>query len=175
LWLPVHTNDRDQLDDVVRDAQRGDPWAMQELMRVLMPSLGRICGSIALADGDDALQETMIVVLRRLATLREPAAVRGWARSIAVREALRVARKRNRAVPLAALPEVPVAPVDATTTVAVHEVLDRLAPEQRAILVLRDAEGLSEADAAALLDVAPGTVKSRLHRAREAFARRWPS
>ena len=140
-----------------------------------MPSLGRICGSIALADGDDALQETMIVVLRRLATLREPAAVRGWARSIAVREALRVARKRSRTVPLAALPEIPIAPIDATTTVAVHEVLDRLAPEQRAILVLRDAEGMSEADAAELLDVAPGTVKSRLHRAREAFARRWAS
>ena len=47
------------------------------------------------------------------------------------------------------------------------------APEQRAILVLRDVDGLSEAEAARLLGVAEGTVKSRLHRARSAFARRW--
>jgi DNA-directed RNA polymerase specialized sigma24 family protein len=39
--------------------------------------------------------------------------------------------------------------------------------------VLRDLEGVSEAEAAALLDVAPGTVKSRLHRARAAFRGRW--
>ena len=142
---------------------------------MLMPGLGRICGSIALADGDDALQETMIVVLRRLPSLREPAAVHGWARAVAVREAVRVARKRARVAPISELRELPVAAVDSATIVSVREVLEQLAPEQRAVLVLRDAEGMSEADAARILEVAPGTVKSRLHRAREAFARRWPS
>lgn len=51
--------------------------------------------------------------------------------------------------------------------------LRRLTAEQRAILVLRDLEGLSEAEAAALLEVEIGTVKSRLHRARRAFRGRW--
>jgi RNA polymerase sigma-70 factor (ECF subfamily) len=166
---------RVELEGVVRAAQGGDTRAMQELMGTLMPDLGRVCGSIALADGDDALQETMIVVLQKLGTLREPAAVWGWARAIAVREAVRVARRRARAVPLATLPERPVAPVDSETAVSVREVLERLAPEQRAILVLRDAEGMSEADAARLLELPPGTAKSRLHRAREAFSRRWSS
>lgn len=54
-------------------------------------------------------------------------------------------------------------------------VLADLSTDQRAILILRDLEGLSEADATAVLDVAKGTIKSRLHRAREAFRKRWPT
>jgi RNA polymerase sigma-70 factor (ECF subfamily) len=57
--------------------------------------------------------------------------------------------------------------------VEIRDQLERLAPEQRAVLVLRDVEGLSEQEAAALLEVAPGTVKSRLHRARARFRREW--
>jgi RNA polymerase sigma-70 factor (ECF subfamily) len=41
------------------------------------------------------------------------------------------------------------------------------------VLVLRDLEGLSEAEAAALLRIEVGTAKSRLHRARRAFRNRW--
>jgi RNA polymerase sigma-70 factor (ECF subfamily) len=52
-------------------------------------------------------------------------------------------------------------------------VLAALGAEQRAILVLRDLEGLSEQEAAAVLAVEHGTVKSRLSRARAAFRRRW--
>jgi RNA polymerase sigma-70 factor (ECF subfamily) len=55
----------------------------------------------------------------------------------------------------------------------VRNVLADLAPEHRAVLVLRDLDGLSEAEVAELLDVPEGTVKSRLHRARAAFTRRW--
>src|SRR5207247_4733209 len=83
----------------VRAAQRGDPSAMNALIRDLMPWISRICGSIALDRGDDAAQETLIVVLRNLPTLREPAALRAWVRRIAVRESVRVA-SRARDVPV---------------------------------------------------------------------------
>jgi RNA polymerase sigma-70 factor (ECF subfamily) len=66
-----------------------------------------------------------------------------------------------------------VAPVDVATLVDVRAVLGGLAPEQRAVLVLRDVDGLSESEAARVLGVPEGTVKSRLHRARSNFARRW--
>ena len=59
------------------------------------------------------------------------------------------------------------------TVLDVRSTLASLAPEQRAILVLRDVDGLSETEAAGLLGVAEGTVKSRLHRARSAFVGRW--
>ncbi len=44
--------------------------------------------------------------------------------------------------------------------------LGRLSPDLRATVVLVDGYGLDYADASRLLDVAPGTVASRLHRAR---------
>jgi RNA polymerase sigma factor (sigma-70 family) len=147
---------------------------MDALVRELMPYVGRICGAIALDRGDDAMQETFISVLRNLRTLREPAALYGWVRRIAVREAVRVARGgREDAVDPSTLATGAVAPIDVATVVDVRATLADLAPEQRAILVLRDVEGLSEADAARFLGVAEGTVKSRLHRARSAFTRRW--
>ena len=145
---------------------------MNALMTELTPYLGRICGSIALDRGEDALQETFIAVFRNLRSLREPAALYGWARRIAVREAVRTARAGAVVTPVDVLDDLP-APSDPELGVDVAETLRSLAPEQRAILVLRDVEGLDVAAAARLLDVAPGTVKSRLHRARAAFRERW--
>jgi RNA polymerase sigma-70 factor (ECF subfamily) len=61
------------------------------------------------------------------------------------------------------------------TAADIRDLLARLAPEQRAILVLRDVEGLPEHEAAKLLESPLGTVKSGLHRARAAFRREWAS
>ena len=154
----------------MRGAQRGDPASVDALVRELTPYVGRICGAIALDDGDDAMQEAMIAVVRNIRSLREPAAVRGWVRRIAVREAVRVARRRAHPV---VPPDVPVEDIDLDVALDVRDVLAALPPDHRAVLVLRDLDGLPEADVAALLAVPEGTVKSRLHRARAAFARRW--
>ena len=145
---------------------------MDALLRALAPYVGRVCGAIALDRGDDAMQETFIAVLRNLRSLREPAAVRGWVRRIAVREAVRAAGVQPRTVEPAAW-ESAVDDVDVATAVDVWAVLERLTPEHRAVLVLRDLDGLEEATVAELLELPAGTVKSRLHRARKAFAERW--
>jgi RNA polymerase sigma-70 factor (ECF subfamily) len=62
---------------------------------------------------------------------------------------------------------------DDATAVEVREVLASLTPEQRAVLTMRHIEGLNEAEMVDMLEVAAGTVKSRLHRARAAFRERW--
>ncbi|GIG67193.1 RNA polymerase sigma factor [Phytomonospora endophytica] len=157
---------------LVRRAQGGDTLAMGALLDALGPYVGRICGAIALSGGPDAAQETLIVVFRKLRTLSEPAALHGWVRAIAVREAVRVARRDQRANPL--LTELP-ARDDPELATDIRDVLARLSPEHRAILVLRDVEGLDEQAAAALLAVPKGTVKSRLHRARDSFRKAWTS
>jgi RNA polymerase sigma factor (sigma-70 family) len=144
---------------------------MAALLRALAPYVGRIWGAIALQDGDDAMQETMIQVLKHLRSLREPAAVHGWVRRIAVREALKLAQARRTLVAVEHPPERPSG--DAAMRVEVADTLRQLSPQQRAVLLLRDLEGFGEAEAAALLEVEVGTVKSRLHRARTAFRRRW--
>jgi RNA polymerase sigma-70 factor (ECF subfamily) len=158
---------------LVRAAQAGDTIAMNDLLDHLSGYVGRICASIALDSGPDATQEALVAVFRALHGLRDPAALHGWVRAIAVREAVRVARRQDRSTPteLTHLP----APGDPQLASDVRDVLARLRPEHRAILVLRDLEGLDERAAAALLGVPTGTAKSRLHRAREIFRKAWTS
>lgn len=155
----------------MRAAQRGDQLAVSELLELLTPYVRRLCGPIALADGADATQEALIAVFRHLRQLHEPAALFGWVRSIAVREAVRYVRRVARCVP-ADLSELP-SPDDPQLASDVRDVLARLSPEHRAVLVLRDLEGLDERATAELLGVAAGTVKSRLSRARLGFRRAW--
>jgi RNA polymerase sigma-70 factor (ECF subfamily) len=161
------------MEHLVRAAQRGDPEAMDALVRELMPYVGRVCGAIALDRGDDAVQETFIAVLKSLGSLREPAALKGWVRRIAVRESIRTAGGRTVTMDPDALPMPEVWPADIATSLDIRTTLAALAPEQRAILVLRDVDGLSEAEVAQAMRVPVGTVKSRAHRARAAFRGRW--
>ena len=164
--------------ELIRAAQAGDSLAMSQMLDALVPWVGRICGSIALDAGPDAAQEALILVFRDLRKLREPAAFRGWVRRIATREAVRHAQRERRGEAGSSGPkvslEIPVAS-DPGLAADVRSVLETLSPEQRAILVLRDFEGLTESEAAEHLSVAKGTAKSRLHRARSEFQKRWLS
>jgi RNA polymerase sigma factor (sigma-70 family) len=159
--------------DQIQEAQRGDLLAMSDLVDTVMPWVSSLCGSIALDAGPDAAQETLIQIMRDLKGLRDPSAFRSWVRRIATREAIRHATHRRRESSLEDPDRTPASTLDPSLRHDVARVLSDLSPDQRAILVLRDLEGLSEAEAAEILDVARGTIKSRLHRAREAFRKRW--
>ena len=160
-----------ELAATVRAAQQGDTMAMNALVDELMPYVGRICNGIALGNGEDAAQDALIAILRSLRQLREPEALRPWARRIATREAVRTARRQRGDA--GREPENVAAPDRTDLGVELRDQLERMEPEQRAVLVLRDLEGLSEQEAAEVLHVAQGTVKSRLHRARARFRREW--
>jgi RNA polymerase sigma-70 factor (ECF subfamily) len=164
-WTPARTT------ELVRAAQRGDPLAVSQLLELVAPYVQRLCGPIALADGPDATQEALIVIFRKLRQLQDPGALFGWVRAIAVREAVRYVRRISRSQP-ADLTELP-ARDDPQLATDIQDVLSRLSPDHRAVLVLRDLEGLDERRTAELLGVAAGTVKSRLSRARLSFRRAW--
>jgi RNA polymerase sigma factor (sigma-70 family) len=164
-------DDSEDVAALVRAAQRGDRMAMHDLLDLLAPHVGRICGPIALDDGPDAAQEALIAIFRGIRGLREPAAVFGWARSIAIREAVRIAR-RSPGAQATELDDIP-QPGDPLLAADVRDVLGRLSPEHRAVLVLRDLEGHGERAVGELLEISAGTVKSRLHRARRSFRKAW--
>ncbi|MFT4011075.1 MAG: RNA polymerase sigma factor SigM [Nocardioidaceae bacterium] len=136
-------------------------------------------------DAADALQEALISAYRRAGSYRGDAAVTTWLHRIVVNASLD--RIRRRTVRLAApLPDDldeygdRGSMVTATTTVAdpadealagerrevVRAALEQLVPDQRAALVLVDMEGYSVEEAAAILECAPGTIKSRCARGR---------
>ncbi|RPF41186.1 RNA polymerase sigma-70 factor (ECF subfamily) [Streptomyces sp. Ag109_G2-6] len=157
---------------LARAARAGNTLALHELLDHLTPYVTRICTPIALADGPDAAQEALLAVFTALRSLRDPEALYGWVRAIAVRESVRTAQRASRTRPAADLTEIP-AKGDPHLASDIEDVLARLSPAHRAVLVLRDVEGLDEEAAAAVLDIPPGTAKSRLHRARSSFRKAW--
>src|SRR3984885_9406275 len=76
---------------------------------------------------------------------------------------------------LAAVDPAKVAAAQQGDALALDQLLDELPPSQRAVLVLRTREGLSEQEIATALGIPAGTVKSRLHRARASFREMWES
>lgn len=127
---------------------------------------------------EDAAQQVLLVIARRLPDVA-PAAERAFLFSTALRTAADVRKSlgRRREVHdeahLAAerdpAPGADERLEDACARRLLDEVLDRLPMDLRAVLVLSDLEELTMAKIAELLAVPPGTVASRLRRARELF------
>jgi RNA polymerase sigma-70 factor, ECF subfamily len=125
-------------------------------------------------DAADALQEALISAFRNAASFRGEAAVTTWMHRIVVNACLdRIRRRKVRpAVPLEDR-DVPQPRDDHAVTelqLDVRAALARLPDSQRLALVLVDMEDLPVAEAAALLGVPQGTVKSRCARGRMAMA-----
>jgi RNA polymerase sigma-70 factor (ECF subfamily) len=136
----------------------------------------------------DALQDALVSAFRRAGSYRGDAAVTTWLHRVVVNACLDRLRRRkvrateplpedpDRSVPAGDRVEQrrPVDPADAADRRdrqrAVLAALARLPAEQRAALVLVDMEGYSVEEAARLLEVAPGTVKSRCSRGRARLA-----
>lgn len=160
---------------LVKAAQSGDALALNDLLELLTPYVSRLCRPIALADSPDAVQESLIAVFQGLPKLKDPTALYAWVRTITVREAVRVSRRAQRETPVSKSGEFDDVPGARNTELAadVHDVLRRLSSEHRAVLMLREVEGLDERSASEVLNISCGTVKSRLHRARNSFRKAW--
>jgi RNA polymerase sigma-70 factor, ECF subfamily len=131
------------------------------------------------AEAEDLTQETFLRAYRRGDSLRDPEAVRGWLYRIATHVCLDHLRQRKRqpAVqadevtgkrPPAVSPSPSVLEVveRKETSACVQRCLDFLPDHYRAVILLREAHGLTAAEIASLLGVSHYTVKIRLHRAR---------
>ena len=125
----------------------------------------------------DALQDAMISAFRRADSFRGDSAVTTWLHRIVINACLdRLRRKAARPVAggtdertldnLAAGHAVPDPSSDSDTSLDVMSALRTLPPDQQAALVLVDMLGYPVADAAEILGVSQGTVKSRCARGR---------
>ncbi|WP_312858516.1 RNA polymerase sigma factor SigM [Pseudonocardia pini] len=127
-------------------------------------------------DAADALQEALLAAYRRAASYRGEAEVSTWLHRIVVNKCIdRIRHDRARAPAAAGRRHVliPAArdPADqATTRLAVVDALSHLPVDQRLAVVLVDVEGYPVAEAARILEVPVGTVKSRCARGRVRLA-----
>jgi len=127
-----------------------------------------LCGDWHLAH--DLVQETLVKAYRHWPRIRQVDSPDAYVRRILLNEVRGRWRRRERAVPVARFPEgrEPVAP-DAADEIARHaglrQALLALPLRQRATIVLRYLEGMSERETAEVLGCTEGTVKSQSARA----------
>ncbi|MCW2643619.1 MAG: putative polymerase ECF-subfamily sigma factor [Dactylosporangium sp.] len=170
------TDARDPRDDaaLMHAHATGDPDAFTEVVRRHRDRLWAVALRTVgdREEAADALQDALLSAYRAADRFRGDAAVTTWLHRIVVNSCLDRLRRRQ-ARPTVPLPEVDrtVAPaVDRDTALVVHAALAQLPPDQRAALVLVDLQGYPVADAARVLGVAEGTIKSRCARGRARLA-----
>lgn len=161
----------------------GRPDAFDQLAARYHPKLNRLASDILgnAEDASDAVQEILMRLTRSLPHFRGEAQFSTWLYRLAANTCIDQLRRRSRR------PETP-SPLDTMLSgpaaddpdsiceetfrqQVIRQGLQQLPVSQRLILTLRDIEELSTTEVAAILEVTPGTVKSRLRRARLALRR----
>jgi RNA polymerase sigma-70 factor (ECF subfamily) len=179
-------------DTLARRAADGDSGALDALLRDHSALVHGVCRRI-LGNPDDALdatQEALLGIARKIGSFDGRSKFSTWAYRVATNAALDESRRRaRRPLPSESLPESSGHPGHATTghsgtghsgTAAsdtgladrldVDAALAHLTPEYRAAVALRDLVGMDYAEIAVVLDIPPGTVRSRISRGRAALA-----
>ncbi len=161
---------------LVARARAGDRLAFEEFVRLYADRLhAAVRRLVDNQDEAEVTQEAFLRAWRGIATFKGDSQFFAWLYRIGVNEAHR--RTSHRRAPVASLEEQLVEPADTRPEPprrleqddlrhALERAVQGLKPDQRAPLVLRDIEGLSTAEAAAILDLGEAAFKSRLHRAR---------
>ena len=141
------------------------------------------------ADAQDAVQDAFIAAAGSLKTLRDRASLGAWLRRIAVNQAISRWRKRARQAEdsidelqpqfdeegwRVTRVDAPSSSIEedlsrAETRAAIRAAIERLPETHRMVIMLRDIEGLSTAEAAERLGIEENALKVRLHRARAAL------
>lgn len=160
-------------------ARQGDPSARDALVREWLPVVLRWCTSLGgpRVDPEEAAHDVLLVLVRNVGRVYDVNRLAPWLFGVTRRT---VARHRRRAWFRRWVPGEPPDRADraagparlyeiSVTSQAVQACLDALPALDREILVLRLYEQRPDTEVAALLDVPVGTVKSRLHRARDRF------
>jgi RNA polymerase sigma factor (sigma-70 family) len=158
-------------EQVVYAAREGDPGAIETLVSGSHERVRRFAHTLCATpeDAEDATQEALIVLYRKIGTLRATAALSSWMFQIVRNECIR----RSRLAFRKSIPELPIEPSAEDTALGRLEVerivhtIAELPSEQRAVLVLRDIRGLSGAATCQALGLSRAAMKSRLHRGRE--------
>lgn len=163
--------------ELVTRAQTGDHAAFTALAAASVSRLHRIARLILRDDemARDAVQETLVNAWLDIRAVRDPARFDAWLHRLLVRACYREAdrHRRRRVVEVQGPPMDLPDPGDGLHDLATRDLLERgfrrLTPEHRAVLVVRHYLDLPDEDAAGMLGLAPGTFKSRLHRASAAL------
>lgn len=157
-------------DTLILAAQTGDPAALARLLALCQADARRYAYKhCQVSDIDDAVQESLLVISRKVKGLKAAAAFSSWLFTVIKRECHKLTRKMFQHEPLdEELAERQIAArSDQALRLDLANALESLPAHYLEVVLLRDFEELTIAEIAARLGEQPGAVKSRLHRARE--------
>src|SRR3954452_11125737 len=174
MWPPAGC--RMQRDLVLR-ATGGDHDAFAILIEGSFDRLQRTARLILRSDdaAADAVQEALVSAWLHIRAVRDPDRFDAWLHRLVVNACYSEARRRKRrqVIEIHVDTAEKADPDDAQAQTALHDQLERgfsrLTTEQRAVLVVHHYLGLSDLEAAIVLDIPLGTFKSRLNRATAAL------
>ncbi|MFF0387709.1 RNA polymerase sigma factor [Kitasatospora sp. NPDC004615] len=159
-------------EEVIAAARRGDPESIDALVAGAHPKVRRFAHSLCASpeDAEDAAQEALIILYRRIGMLRATGALASWLFRIVRNECLRRVR------PAPAAPEAPAGEADSAEQEALRRLdtervaaaIAALPADQRRVLIMRDLRGYGGRAVAEALGLSTAAMKSRLHRARAA-------
>lgn len=162
--------------ELVGEAQNGDRNAFSELVRIhargVFNVVYHMCGDALIAE--DAAQETFIRAWQNLSSYRPQTPLRNWLYRIAFNAGLDMLRKEKRILPndiedmnlTDGQPGLEALISQNERTSLVQKAIMSLPDASRAVLVLREYEGMSYQEISSTLDIPVGTVMSRLSYAR---------
>ena len=173
MTISTETNEK----ELVYKAQNGDRNAFSELVRThsqgVLNVVYRMCGNGDLAE--DAAQEAFIQAWLRLSSYKEKASFQSWLYRIAINTAIDMLRKEKYILPnsiedmnlRASAPSPEIAASKSERAELIRDAVLTLPNASRAVLILREYEGLSYQEIAESLEIPMGTVMSRLSYARK--------
>jgi len=154
---------------LIEAARSGDEKALLSLIAAAQPDVRRYATrNCRAADIDDAVQETLLLLYRRVGTLRMVTSFSAWIFAVARRACLRLLRMS------AGIPDEPSDAADARLAhlrpedlrIDLSRAIQSLPEHYRDVILLRDIEELSIDEIAAVLELSRESVKARIHRAR---------
>jgi RNA polymerase sigma-70 factor (ECF subfamily) len=172
------TDGTEDVEALAARAAAGDRAALESLLAEIQPRVRRICGRMLLypEDAEEAAQDALVLVTTRIHTFQGRSRFTTWLHAVAsnsARSTYRSLKRRSAELPTDTMP----LSADPRTTSVIAgsrldflEALETLAADHPALvepLLLRDVQELEYADIADLLEIPVGTVKSRIHSARQ--------
>jgi RNA polymerase sigma-70 factor, ECF subfamily len=178
---------RSEIEQAVQLLQRGDDAALEQALALLQNTVFsfsmRVCGQRE--DAEDTMQEVLLKSVPHLPKFDNPKALVVWLYRVAKNRCL-MSRRRSKFAPNPDLSLEELMPdrkeleqlatngginpeafaIRSEEAGRLREAIQRLPPQYRIVLVLRDMEGLTDEDVAEITGLRSGTVRVRLHRAR---------
>jgi RNA polymerase sigma-70 factor (ECF subfamily) len=167
------------LDALAWRAREGDREALEDLLAAIQPRVRRIAGRMLLypEDAEEAAQDALLLVATKIHTFSGRSKFTTWLHAVTSNSARSTYRTLKRRAAERPVDELPIHADPRTTSVIAGSRLDLLEalevlgathPELVEPLVLRDIQELDYNEIARLLDTPLGTIKSRIHHARQA-------